>query len=161
MQEQPGFLVKQASYLSLKLETSKLSLPCNIPNMSKEAYSERPFAFNPSREAWFRIGKALCDSGPLCVRKKKMYMLYFLVAILFNSQVKRGHFSIPVFIPTDVQEMIKGMITVDPGKRITVEYLISQHMSSFVHQYQATAVFLTGFLTLGSARPIQKLERES
>ena len=38
-----------------------------------------------------------------------------------NLQVKRGHFSIPVFIPTDVQEMIRGMITVDPEKRITVE----------------------------------------
>lgn len=37
------------------------------------------------------------------------------------EKVKRGHFSIPVFIPTDVQEMIKGMITVDPGKRITLE----------------------------------------
>ncbi|KAK2565595.1 Serine/threonine-protein kinase BRSK2 [Acropora cervicornis] len=36
--------------------------------------------------------------------------------------VKKGHFSIPVFIPTDVQEMIKGMITVDPGKRITVDF---------------------------------------
>ena len=40
----------------------------------------------------------------------------------YPLQVKKGHFSIPVFIPTDVQEMIKGMITVDPGKRITVEY---------------------------------------
>lgn len=37
------------------------------------------------------------------------------------EKVKRGHFSIPVFIPTDVQEMIKGMITVDPEKRITME----------------------------------------
>lgn len=37
------------------------------------------------------------------------------------EKVKRGHFSIPVFIPTDVQEMIRGMITVDPGKRITME----------------------------------------
>lgn len=37
------------------------------------------------------------------------------------EKVKKGHFSIPVFIPTDVQEMIKGMITVDPGKRITME----------------------------------------
>lgn len=42
-----------------------------------------------------------------------------------HFQVKRGHFSIPVFIPTDVQEMIKGMITVDPEKRITVKYTIS------------------------------------
>ena len=48
-------------------------------------------------------------------------------SIIINShfQVKRGHFSIPVFIPTDVQEMIKGMITVDPEKRITVKYTIS------------------------------------
>ncbi|KAJ7391065.1 Serine/threonine-protein kinase brsk1 [Desmophyllum pertusum] len=37
------------------------------------------------------------------------------------EKVKRGHFSIPVFIPTDVQEMIKGMINVDPAKRITME----------------------------------------
>jgi len=37
------------------------------------------------------------------------------------EKVKRGHFTIPVFIPTDVQEMIKGMITVDPAQRITVE----------------------------------------
>lgn len=36
-------------------------------------------------------------------------------------QVKRGHFSIPVFIPTDVQDMIRGMINVDPAKRLTVE----------------------------------------
>ena len=41
--------------------------------------------------------------------------------ITSRFQVKRGHFSIPVFIPTDVQEMIKGMITVDPEKRITVK----------------------------------------
>ncbi|XP_068672803.1 serine/threonine-protein kinase BRSK2-like [Montipora foliosa] len=37
------------------------------------------------------------------------------------EKVKKGHFSIPVFIPTDVQQMIKGMITVDSGKRITME----------------------------------------
>lgn len=37
------------------------------------------------------------------------------------EKVKRGHFSIPVFIPTDVQEMIRGMITIDPEKRITME----------------------------------------
>lgn len=35
------------------------------------------------------------------------------------EKVKKGHFSIPVFIPTDVQQMIKGMITVDSEKRIT------------------------------------------
>ena len=45
--------------------------------------------------------------------------------IISRFQVKRGHFSIPVFIPTDVQEMIKGMITVDPEKRITVKYTIN------------------------------------
>lgn len=37
------------------------------------------------------------------------------------EKVKRGHFSIPVFIPTDVQDMIRGMINVDPAKRLTME----------------------------------------
>ncbi|XP_078348803.1 serine/threonine-protein kinase BRSK2-like [Oculina patagonica] len=47
--------------------------------------------------------------------------------------VKRGHFSIPVFIPTDVQEMIRGMITVDPEKRITMEE-VKKH--SFLNSFK-------------------------
>lgn len=69
------------------------------------------------------------------IGKKWSFVTYLGTGFVFNNcpkkfdlhgmfvffQVKRGHFSIPVFIPTDVQDMIRGMINVDPAKRLTVE----------------------------------------
>ena len=36
------------------------------------------------------------------------------------EKVKRGHFSIPSFVPAGAQELIKGMVEVNPRKRLKV-----------------------------------------
>jgi BR serine/threonine kinase len=36
------------------------------------------------------------------------------------EKVKRGQFHIPHFVPPDCQNLLRGMIEVDPEKRLTV-----------------------------------------
>lgn len=41
------------------------------------------------------------------------------------EKVKRGLFYIPHFVPPECQNLLRGMIEVDPEKRLTVRHLIS------------------------------------
>ncbi len=38
--------------------------------------------------------------------------------------MKKGIFHIPHFVPADCQQLLRGMIEVDPNKRLTVKIII-------------------------------------
>lgn len=38
------------------------------------------------------------------------------------EKVKRGRFSVPAYVPNGAQELIRGMIDVNPKTRLTVNY---------------------------------------
>lgn len=36
------------------------------------------------------------------------------------EKVKRGHFHVPPYVPSGAQELLRGMVEVNPRKRLTV-----------------------------------------
>jgi serine/threonine protein kinase len=65
------------------------------------------------------------------------------------EKVKRGVFHIPHFVPPDCQNLLRGMIEVNPEKRLTVSYklekikkvsLFSQHLQLLIN-----FIFLVAF----------------
>lgn len=47
------------------------------------------------------------------------------------EKVKKGVFHIPHFVPPDCQNLLRGMIEVDPEKRLTVWILLNISVLSF------------------------------
>lgn len=39
------------------------------------------------------------------------------------EKIKKGHFTIPSYVPPDCQALLRGMIEIDPNKRMTVKPL--------------------------------------
>lgn len=39
------------------------------------------------------------------------------------EKVKRGHFQVPLYVPTGAQQLLRGMVEVNPKKRLTVRLM--------------------------------------
>ena len=50
------------------------------------------------------------------------------------EKIKKGHFTIPSYVPPDCQELLRKMIEIDPNKRLTVNVFIKNHFFTFFIQ---------------------------
>lgn len=51
------------------------------------------------------------------------------------EKVKRGVFHIPHFVPPDCQSLLRGMIEVNPDRRLTVSHQMHTHTHMHVHKH--------------------------
>jgi serine/threonine protein kinase len=60
------------------------------------------------------------------------------------EKVKKGVFHIPHFVPPDCQNLLRGMIEVDPEKRLTVCRIILYYVVTCLNQNSTVPVFVFG-----------------
>ena len=60
------------------------------------------------------------------------------------EKVKKGVFHIPHFVPPDCQNLLRGMIEVDPEKRLTVCRIILYYVVTCLNQNSTVPAFVFG-----------------
>ena len=66
------------------------------------------------------------------------------------EKVKKGVFHIPHFVPPDCQNLLRGMVEVDPDKRLTV----TVQNSSVIQNCTMLAKNANFYLKYGTAKPV-------
>jgi hypothetical protein len=61
--------------------------------------------------------------------------------------VKKGIFHIPHFVPADCQQLLRGMIEIDPNKRLTVINIDRNILFFFAHARLLIISFLNDYLS--------------